>query len=260
MKQEICKAFCNSITVRDVPAGLALSTTVASINGDPIGLYVVGPLDDGRYRLEDSGLIMPSLFAMGADIENETRRQAFDEMLAEYNASFDEDTMEIVSDPLVMSDVPAAAIRFVSLLLRVSDLALMAHDKAASTFKNDARSRLIARIAQSADIQEGGALSDDLAEWEPDLVIRAPDREPVALFLVQTDHRAMEAMLLKADVDRANSPGSVVALLERENSISKKTRIRAHNRLDAVPIFDGDEASAINRIATEALGRRGVLH
>ncbi len=260
MKDDICKAFCDTVSVREVSAGLALSTTVASIDGDPIGLYVIGPLEDGRYRLEDSGLIVPALTSAGADLENETRRQAFEDILSEYRASFDEDTMEIVSEPLVMSDVPGAAIRFISLLLRVSDLAMMAQEKAASTFKNDATTRLLERVANEAEVQEGGTLSDTLSDWEPDLVIRTTSREPVALFLVQTDHRALEAMLLKADVDRTSAPGSVVALLERENSISKKTRVRAHNRLDAVPIYDGDQTSAINRIATQALGRRGVYH
>lgn len=261
MKEELCQAFCNSISVRSVPTGLAISTTVASIDGDPIGFYIVGPMEDGRYKIEDSGLVVPALYAAGADLENETRKQAFDVLLSENSASYDHESMEIVSEPMVKADVPGAALRFVSLLLHVSDLSLMAHDKAASTFKNDATVRLRERLPENAIIQEGGSLSDESPDWEPDLVIRADSREPVALFLVQTDHRALEAMLLKADIDKANARGRVVALLENVGSITKKIRVHAANRLDVVPIFSGDEATAINRIATEALGRRrGVLH
>lgn len=75
MKERICKAFCDTVSTRKVPAGLAVSTSVASINGDPIGFYIVGPLEDGRYRLEDSGLLMPYLQAVGSDLENQTRRE-----------------------------------------------------------------------------------------------------------------------------------------------------------------------------------------
>ena len=86
MKEELCQAFCNSISVRSVPTGLAISTTVASIDGDPIGFYIVGPMEDGRYKIEDSGLVVPALYAAGADLENETRKQAFDVLLSENSA------------------------------------------------------------------------------------------------------------------------------------------------------------------------------
>ena len=263
MKEEICRAFCDSISVRTVPAGLALSTTTASINGDPIGFYAIGPLDDGRYRLEDSGQIVPFLYAVGADLENEMRRETFDAILAEGSSVLDTETLEIVSEPILQSDLPSAAVRFVSLLLRVGELANLTQERVANTFKHDATNRVaerLAKIASDVKVRTDGSLSESLADWEPDLVIETEDRSPVALFLIQTDHRALEARLLQADADRNSVPVSVVGLLERESSVGRKTKVRLNNRLDAVPIFGGDEESAINRVAIEALGRQKVLH
>jgi hypothetical protein len=40
----------------------------------------------------------------------------------------------------------------------------------------------------------------------------------------------------------------VFAMLERENAVSKHTRTRAHNRLDAVGIYEGDEKQAVAKV------------
>ncbi len=254
MKDEICRAFCDSITVRTVPAGIALSTTAATINGDPIGFYAI-ELPDGRFRLEDSGLIVPFLYAVGADLENDGRREAFEEILSESDASFDDDTLEIVSNPVLRRDLPHAAVRFVSTLLRVSDLSALAQEKVASTFKSDATTRLKERLAGQAEFREAEPVSAALSEWEPDIIVQAPSRDPVAVFLIQSDQRALEALLLQADSEKHLLPVSVVALLEHDMSVSKKTRIKVANRLEATPIFGGGEADAINRIALSVLGR-----
>ena len=40
MKDQLCKAFCDNVQVRRVPAGLAVSTSFLSPEGDRIGFYV----------------------------------------------------------------------------------------------------------------------------------------------------------------------------------------------------------------------------
>ena len=260
MKERLCKAFCDSVSVRQVPAGLAVSTTAASIDGDPIGFYAVGPLPDGRYRLEDSGQLVPFLYAVGADLDNETRRQTFDEILEEYSASLDEETLEIVSEPILESEVPSASLKFVSLLLRLSDLAYLAQERVASTFKHDATSRLKEHLGEEVSFREDGPFFDSVLDWEPDMVIEAPNRVPVALFLTQTDHRVLEAMLLHADAKSQPVNITVAALLEREGSVSRRTRIRAINRLDCIAIFDGDEQGAIEHIASAVLRPSAAVH
>lgn len=260
MKEKICEVFCDSVSVRQVPAGLAVSTTVASINGDPIGFYAVGPLSDGRYRLEDSGQLVPFLYAVGADLDNEARRQTFEDILDEYSATLDEETLEILSEPIPESEVPSASLKFVSLLLRLSDLAYLARERVASTFKHDATSRLKEHLSGKATFREDGPFFDTLLDWEPDMVIEAPNRSPVALFLTQTDHRVMEAMLLHADAKIQPVSVTVAALLEREGAVGRRTRIRAINRLDCIAIYDGDEQGAIEHIASAVLGPSPAVH
>ncbi len=52
MKEEICRAFCNEIRVREVPAGLAVSTSLRRSDGDAIGFYVIkNPLEPGLSHL-----------------------------------------------------------------------------------------------------------------------------------------------------------------------------------------------------------------
>ncbi len=76
MKDLLCKAFCEQITVRDVPAGLAVSTAFNLSGGEPLGFYIVGPDSTGRYRLEDDGTTIPMIEAVGIDLETPTRTEA----------------------------------------------------------------------------------------------------------------------------------------------------------------------------------------
>ena len=55
MKDALCKAFCDQLAVRSIPAGLAVSTGFTLSNGEPLGFYIVGPDGTGRFRLEDDG-------------------------------------------------------------------------------------------------------------------------------------------------------------------------------------------------------------
>jgi hypothetical protein len=260
MKDQLCKAFCDTVTVREVGAGLAVSTTVASVHGDPIGFYVVGPLLDGKYRLEDSGLLVPYLQAIGADLDNESRRETFTTLLDEHQASLNEDTFEIVSEPVLKAEVPAASLKFVTLLLRVADLSFMSHEKVASTFKHDAAARIRDAVGDRAAVREGEPLSAEVPDWEPDLVLEARGRDPVAVFFVQTDTRILEALMLQAEALQKNVPAAVIALLERDNSVSKSKGLKARNRLETVPVYEGGEADAIARIAREAIGRPSTVH
>lgn len=76
MKHEICKAFCDSVTVTELPCGFGISTTLFQIEGDPAGLYAVGPDDRGLWRLEDAGWLVPGLIASGYDLSSEQRKAA----------------------------------------------------------------------------------------------------------------------------------------------------------------------------------------
>jgi len=102
MKEDLCKAFCNEISIKEVPIGLAVSTPFRRSDGDAITFYVVRNTTlPGIAHLEDDGETMPYLEACGVDFETQTRKKAFDMLLSEYGAEYDEDENVIHENSLV---------------------------------------------------------------------------------------------------------------------------------------------------------------
>jgi hypothetical protein len=134
MKAELCEAFCNDLMVTNVPAGLAVGTTFIGPGGDHIGFYVIGPDASGAWMLQDDGSTVPYIEASGADLGIPTRQAAFNQMLEECGANYDDDSCELRVGPLQIDEVPQAAMRFVALLLRIQDLALLTAERAKSTW------------------------------------------------------------------------------------------------------------------------------
>jgi hypothetical protein len=143
----------------------------------------------------------------------------------------------------------------------LQDLLLLLPERAASTFREDAMRDIRQRLGDKAIIEEGEPVHPNLADNPPDVVIRAGDRAPVAVFFGQTDQRVLEAILLQMQARlEFGVPCSVIALLERGQSISQKNRQRADNRLTTVPVYRGDENAAITRIEQEVLGWEPTVH
>lgn len=257
MKDEFCKAFCDELLVRDVPAGMAVSTAFDGLGGEPLGFYVIGPDEAGRYRLEDDGTTMPLIEAEGADLDNKTRAEAFAAMLEGYGAVYNEASGELLTPSLTQDQLPLAVMRFVALLLRLQDLVLLTPERAASTFKQDAIRAIESVLAGSdAEINEDESIAPTI-EFPADLMLRVPNRDPVAIFLAATEQRLLEAVIAQmAAMYEAHTVCSVIALLDKDTSVTRKARRHAANRLTAVTYFEGDESAAITRIRREVLGPR----
>lgn len=260
MKEELCKAFCDEIRVREVPAGLAVSTGFDWFGGEPLGFYIIGPDPSGRYHLEDDGTTIPLIEAAGADLEGQTRLEAFTTMQDEYGVLYDEEHTELKSLPTTQDQIPKAAMRFVALLLRIQDLVLLTPERARSTFKEDATRKIREAIGGAAKIEENESIAPNI-EFPADLVLRAPSRDPVAIYLAATEQRVLEAVVAQmAAMHEAHVRCAVIALLEKDTSITRKMRRHASNRLTALPIYEGDEGAAITRISREVLGPQFTLH
>ncbi len=262
MKQELCRAFCEEIRVREVPAGLAVSTAFRRPDGDAVSFYVIkNPTEPGLSHLEDDGSTIPYLVAAGVDFDTQTRNKAFMTILAEYGAHFDEEEAVIRTTDIPESEIARAAIGFSALLLRLNDFLLLTQDHVESAFKDDAKQRIREAIGTRAVITEDEAVSERLSEVRPDLVIRAAGRDPVAVFLAQSAQRVNDAVFLQmAALYESQDALSVISLIEADSSISSKLRQRASNRLSAVPVFRNDEGQAVQRIVREALGTQGLIH
>lgn len=256
MKEALCQAFCGDLKLTDIPVGYAVTTTFRRDDGDSIAFYIVrDQVRDDNYRIEDDGTTIAFLEASGVDLSTETRADAFSTLLESHGVQFDEDEMLLHTDSMRENDLPKAAMRFLSFMLRINDFLLLTRDRIASTFKEDAAARIIETMDGKAIVEQDVAVSEKLSDTIPDLVIRAPHRNPVAVFFGSSPQRVNDAIFLQMQaLYEVHEDVQVIALLEREAAIGHDLRRRAANRLAALPIFRGDEPTAISRIEREALG------
>lgn len=262
MKEELCRAFCDDLSVRTLPGGgLAVSTTFMGPDKDRIGFYVIKNAATGLYCIEDDGRTLPMLEASGVDFRSGTRGEALQELLEEYGVHLDDDSQEFRLEGLAEKQIPAGAMKFVAFSLRVRDFLLMTEFRVASTFRDDAAKMLREVIGERAVIGESEAISPALADFPADFVIRAPDRPPVGVFLGTSDGRVWNALWIQMRaLYEVREPTSIVLLMERSRFTSAKVRQQAQNRLAAVVEFRGDEVAAIERIAREATGQSTMIH
>jgi hypothetical protein len=256
MREELCTAFCQGLEIAKVPVGLAVGTSFKTQYGDNIIFYICGPDQSENYTLQDDGTTVPLIEASGADLNIATRAEAFEALLTEYGAEYDEVTFELKSKKLAREEVAPAAIQFVALLLRVQDLALTSSDRIQSTWVEEATAMLEKAVAGNATIQFKAPVFADLDEFPADIVLRGDGRKPVALFFGITDTKVYEALLLQSYAKyQMHRECDVVVLLETDSSVTKKARQRADNHL-IVPRFSGAKSDAIGRIVEVATGQR----
>jgi hypothetical protein len=256
VKEALCQAFCGDLKLTDVSVGYAVTTTFRRDDGDSVAFYIVrDKTRSGSYRIEDDGTTVAFLEASGVDFSTDARADALSALLESHGVQFDEDEMLLHTDSMREHDLPKAAMRFLSFMLRINDFLLLTKDRVASTFKEDAAARIIEKMDGRAMVEQDVAVSDELSDTIPDMVIRAPNRNPVAVFFGSSPQRVNDAIFLQMQaLYEVREDVQVVALLERETVIGHDLRRRAANRLAALPIFRGDEPSAIGRIEREALG------
>ena len=238
--------------MNQVPAGFAVGTPFHASDGDKLGFYIFGKSEP--FTIADDGSVFPTLEASGVDFRSGTRGEALAELKQEYGVDLDEDTQEFRISSLSNLDLPAAALRFVAFSLRVRDFMLMTEYRVASSFRDDAERMLREVVADRATITRSSPVEGRLDDFPADFVLRSGDRRPVGLYLGTSTERLMEAIYMKMKAQyETRSDVSIVALLETMSTISVRVRQQAMNRLDLVGVFRGDEAAAINRIASEAI-------
>jgi len=256
IEKTLCEAFCDGITVSRVPAGFAVSTAFEDASGDRIGFYVTRDAAADRYRIEDDGSLVPTLIASGVNILTGTRQQLFGALLKQGNAEYDQKAGELRTLPLAEHDVPLAAMRFVAMMMRIAGLAIAHPQTVTATFRDDAIEHIKTDLSGVFRVEtEHTAVSPMLAEFEPDVLLSADGKRPVAVFIAMSDQRLYEAILMQmAARYEAQIECAVVALIDREGSklTSRRMRQRARNRLDAASDFYGEETAAVARIAREA--------
>jgi Domain of unknown function DUF1828 len=254
MKHLICDVFCASLEVRSVPAGYAVSTPYSNADGDPLLIYFVRD-ERQRWRLEDDGTQVPLLEANGVDLSGKARGEAFDALLDEYGVELNTHARTLCSPPLSEEELGAAAVRFVGLLLRLQDLALLSPQIVRSTFREDALTAIHKAFDGRADVSDQAELSAELSGQEADVVIRSGDAPPVGIFFATSEERALQALVVKMEMDKYREIAtSIILLLEyaKTNPVKPPTLGLAMARLDAVVSFREAQQDTLERIAKAA--------
>lgn len=255
MKKLICQAFCSDLSVNEMANGYAISTPYEDVYGDPLGFYAVRG-QDGTFRMIDNGSTVAFLEAAGATLDSKTRLEALTKLLAEYRAEYDEERGELSVAHLRETDLPRASLNFMALLLRIRDLLFLTRENVENTFREDVINALTERLQGKATIRYQEPVAPGMADTIPDMVLEAPDHDPVAVFIATSDQRVNDAIYLRMVADHeALVPLTVIAMLEDDTSIARHLKQRADNRLDAVPRYRKDERAALDRVVREVMGR-----
>ena len=253
MKELICNAFCDALDIRKVGAGYAVSTPYANADGDPLLIYFVRDERD-RWRLEDDGSQIALLEANGVDLTGKPRGDAFNALLDMYDVQFDTDARTLTSAPLSEAELGGASVRFIGLLLRLQDLALLNPQIVRSTFREDALAAIHASFDGVAHISEQAAISPDLGP-EADIVLKTPNAPPVGVFFATSEERALQALVVKMEAAKYREiAASIILLLERskQNPVRDTTLSLAFARLDAVVSFREAQKDTMERIGQAA--------
>jgi hypothetical protein len=251
-KDLLCSAFCQELETHVTPAGIAVKTGFSFVDGDPVGFYITRhPSGDETFRIEDSGMLVPFIEASGVNIKRGARAEMFVTILNEYGASYDADSAELQTGYMPASDIPAASLKFVALLLRLQDLKQWTQENVESTFKEDAKREIRKAFGERATVGFDAPPTDRLKDSVADAVIRAEGHAPVAVFFGTSESRLNEAVITKLEAKEEQISCRVVLLLESNRhpqNVSDRVYTRAVNRTDAVAYFRGDEAAAMRRI------------
>jgi len=253
----LCEAFCGAIEVNAVPSGFAVSTAFADSSGDRLSFYV-SETEDG-FQIEDDGDYLAHLIARDIGINEGTRGQLLDAILAQGSAYWDRDTLEIRSSIFSAESLAPKAIEFLSSLIRVRDLELVTREVVRSTFREDVITAMTKRFGDTAEITENAVVANDFSEFPADIVIKPaagadPEARPGAIYLVNSNDKLNEALLAHQDAQISNrSDFAILALIEEPDMrlISNRRFQRAQNRALPMPIFRGDEDAAMTRVARE---------
>lgn len=250
-KDTFCKAFCEEIEVRQVPAGFAVKTPFSYADGDFVGFYVIEC--DGGYRFEDSGTLIPWLESTGVNLQSGSRFEQFNTLLIEHQATFDEDEQEVRTAVVGPDDIPAASVRFVSLLLRLQDLQLMRPEVVEKTFIEDVKKAVYRRYGAWASVLFDTSPIEGEDDYMADILIKPPSGKALALYLGTRDARVDEAVMawMESQMPAIGVSFQVAVMYEDDRiapAVSRRSYRRATNRVDGTLFYRGDESAAMARI------------
>lgn len=254
MKDILCRAFCDSLDVRNIPSGYAITTPYSFDDGDPLIVYAM-TVRAGVYRLEDAGVQIPMLLGSGVNIGEGLRSEAFDALLTEYGLTFDADAMVVKTGEVAEVDIGAATLNMVAFLLRLQDFMLLTPERVKRTWQDDALRSIHEKFDGIGRVEEHAPVLPEARSMPADAVVHfnEPGTTPLAIFLATSDSKALQALVLKMELEKyQQQPVTVVLLVERakQNPLREATYAMSQARLDEVLTYRGAEHDTMEKLAS----------
>ncbi len=257
MKDALCRAFCDALTVRDIPAGLAIGTSFKR-GGDALGFFVIYNRKDNSYaRLEDDGLTIPILDSLGIDLSYGFRASVFAALQLEFGVVFDVLESTLHTQFVPVEQVPSLSLRFLEFLLRMQDFSLLARERVEDTFRSDVFQSVMERFNGRAEVALRVPPSKDLINHVADVVVLPPDRAPLALYVGDTDTKALEAVVLqqKTVIESLFCSVMLVVRTAKPKRVRERTLaiVKADKEL-SVAVFPDNKEKALQEMERLAFG------
>jgi len=236
-------ALCGSMSAVAVPAGYFVETGFRLPDGDLLSFYVVNERD-GTFAIEDDGDTLPMAIAMGFDIRSSAREANLRAILEQEGAAYD-DALIIRAEGISRPDLGAAALRFISAMIRMRDLFLIDRENVVRAFSDDIRSAIQTALPQGFMLDDTGGREN----LEPDIVIRNARNGLVSgrIYAAGGDLRLMDALVSWQAREPESSP--IVAVVDRRAKRVSDARFnRANNIGLPLAAFDGFGNDWLDRV------------
>lgn len=222
--------------------GYAISTPFKGGDGDALALYLRrNPSNPTLVRLEDDGGTVAALQEYGAGLDNEQRAAEFNRLLDEHGCLFDEEEYLIHTEYADEQKAPAMFLKFMSLMMRVTDLKMLSRDRVRETFKADLQEFIEELFRGTARVERDASPSGDLRDYVADVVVSTAETK-LAIYAGTTEVKALEALVLWQELSRQGIGGIIpVVILEtaKPQQIKGRTLSRIMNSDVTLASMDG---------------------
>lgn len=228
-KKDICMAFCDGLSVRKIPLGYAIKTPFSWLDGEP--LLVFGEEEGGQIRMRDSGDTLIQLEDVAGDLSLPTRVEAMQEIASAHGVIFDEKNSLFSSQWVDRSQLGESAIRFMSFLNRLQDMALLSRERVSNAFREELTEAIMHHFSGKYDVSVREPVSPEHKEYTADILIRGAQIQ-AAIYAATAEVNVLEALLTEQvfDDDKTIKTIPFVIFEDLLNSkVSVRTRRRALN-------------------------------
>jgi hypothetical protein len=227
VQKNICTAFCEGLSVREIPLGYAIKTPFSWLHGEP--LVVFAEKSDGLIRMRDGGDTLVLLEDVAGDLTTDTKMEAMRQLAIEHGIAFDEDNSLFLSDWTEEASLGDVAVRFMSFLNRIQDLAFLSRERVSNAFREELVEAIKERFGWQFEVSEREPLSKEHKEYTADIIIRDANIQ-AAVYAATSEVNVLEALLTE-QVFRDDHQLKTVPVVVFEDFMQSKVKPRTRRRV-----------------------------